>query len=214
MEPALELALWILLGVLLWFLVGVRILRKVHPFPIPSFLTGLIDNPIRRGLIQKPDAIARAAGARPGMAVLELGPGKGSYTAAVARAVAPGGTVVAIDIAPAILARLAARIETGTLPANIEPRVASVHALPFPDDHFDIIFAVACLPEIPGKVEALAECHRVLKPGGILSLCELFLDPDYPLRSTEMKWATAAGFTLHETHGNFFTYQLNFIKEA
>ncbi|GAI78803.1 unnamed protein product, partial [marine sediment metagenome] len=45
--------------------------------------------------------------------------------------------------------------------------------------------------EIP--IRALREFKRILKPDGIISLSELFLDPDYPLCRTEKRWAKEAG---------------------
>lgn|GEM_PF-781657 len=80
------------------------------------------------------------------------------------------------------------------------------------DEMFDRILLVCCLPEIPDPVRALRELHRILKPNGLLCLVEVFLDPDYPLRRTEIKWAKDAGFTLDSKHGNWFIYYLNFSK--
>ena len=53
-----------------------------------------------------------------------------------------------------------------------------------------------------------------LKPGGIVSMTEEFLDPDYPRRKTTIAWAEAAGFELAERYGNGWTYTLNFCKPA
>jgi ubiquinone/menaquinone biosynthesis C-methylase UbiE len=61
----------------------------------------------------------------------------------------------------------------------IVPRVhfqhASVTALPFPDNHFDVVTSHRCLMALLdwGKQqEALKDIHRVLKPGGVLVLME------------------------------------------
>ncbi|MHA1432018.1 MAG: hypothetical protein ACTSRV_16750 [Candidatus Freyarchaeota archaeon] len=58
----------------------------------------------------------------------------------------------------------------------------------------------------------LEECRRILKPDGLVSLCELFPDPDYPMRRTEKRWAEEAGLKLKQEYGNWFAYQLNFAK--
>ena len=63
-------------------------------------------------------------------------------------------------------------------------------------------------------MRALREFHRVLKPDGLLCLSELFMDADYPRRSTEKRWAKEAGFALKEEFGSFFAYQLNFEKKT
>jgi len=72
---------------------------------------------------------------------------------------------------------------------------------------------LSCLPEIPDPVRALREFRRILKDDGVASFSELLPDPHYPLRSTLIGWANKAGFVLSESFGNFFVYQLNFIKE-
>jgi ubiquinone/menaquinone biosynthesis C-methylase UbiE len=73
---------------------------------------------------------------------------------------------------------------------------------------------IACLPEIPEPVRVLRECRRILRPGGLICLSELLPDPDYPLRSTERRWAAEAGLEFDEGFGNFFVYQLHFRKPA
>ena len=83
-----------------------RIFRHYHHFPIPSFATQLIDNPIRRLIIQKPDIIADRMHLEPGMKVVEIGPGKGSYTIALAKRIIPNGKVYAIDIQESVIKRL------------------------------------------------------------------------------------------------------------
>ena len=189
----------------------VRIIRKIYKFPIPAFATRLIDNPFRRRLIQKPELIAERMQLKPGMTVVEIGPGKGSYTKAVAEKVQPNGKVFAIDIQESIINRLKKKIKKENI-QNIIPKIDDANNLSFEDESVDRIFAIACLPEIPDPIRVLREFKRILKPDGIISLSELFLDPDYPLRRTEKRWAKEAGLDFYEGFGNWFVYQLNFIK--
>lgn len=150
-------------------------------------------------------------GLKPGMKVLELGPGKGNYTKAVAKEILPNGRLYAIDISEDVIERLKEKIEEEKIP-NIIPKVDDAYDLSFEDESIDRIYAITCLPEIPEPVRALKEFRRVLKPNGIISLCELLLDPDYPFKKTEKRWAKEAGLTLDEEFGNWFVYQLNFKK--
>jgi ubiquinone/menaquinone biosynthesis C-methylase UbiE len=216
MDIGLEIVKWTGIIFLCWLffaLVIARIARHLYHFPIPGFLTRLIDNPLRRRFVQNPGKIAANMHLQPGMVALEIGPGKGSYTKGVAAAVLPGGIVHALDIDQGIIDRLQRHVEKEHL-FNIQPAKGDAYAMPFDESSIDRIFMVTCLPEIPDRVRVLKECCRVLKSDGMLSTCELFLDPDYPLRRTEIKWAIAAGFELVESTGTWFAYQLNFKKRT
>ena len=206
------ITLIVFLCLLLWIFVIMKIVRKFYKFPLPAFATRMIDNAWRRRFIQKPEKIAERLDLKPGMIVLEIGPGKGSYTKVVAEKVLPDGKVYAIDIQQRVINRLQQRIDKEQI-KNIILKVDDVYNLSFLDNSIDRIFAIACIPEIPDPIKALEECKRVLKTGGIISLCELLPDADYPLRRTEKKWAKEAGLEFLEGFGNFFVYQLNFIKD-
>jgi len=199
----LQLVLVILSVLFLLFIlisqVILRIVRKcIYQFPIPAFATRLIDNPIRRKLVQPPGRVADRMHLEPGMTVVEIGPGKGNYTKAVAER---------------ILERLKEKVKREGIP-NIVPAVGDAYNLKFDDGSVDRIFAITCLPEIPEPVRVLREFKRILKPDGIISLSELAPDPDYPRRKTEKRWADEAGLEFREGFGNFFVYQLNFKKET
>lgn len=191
-----------------WVLL-LKLVRHFWKFPTPAILTGLIDNPIRRK-IQPPHTLADRMNLKSDMLLLEVGPGKGSYTFEVAKRLL-NGKIMAIDIQESVIQKLKQKCEELGI-TNVEPKVMDVYNLDFDDEKFDRIFLVCCLPEIPDPVRALRELRRVLKPNGLLCLAEFFLDPDYPLRRTEIEWARDAGFTLDSEHGKWFAYQLNFSK--
>ena len=64
---------------------------------MPQFLANAIDNPFRRR-IQPPDRTPLRHGIEPGMTVLEVGPGSGTYTIATARRIGAQGRLVTVDI--------------------------------------------------------------------------------------------------------------------
>ena len=208
----LLILLIVLISFLIWWGIILRIIRRYHPFPIPAFMTQVIDNPIRRRFIQKPHLIAERMNLKPGMIVVEVGPGKGSYTKAVAEKILPDGKVYATDIQQGVLDRLKKRIDKEKL-TNIIPQIENAHEFTFKDESIDRVFMISCLPEIPNPIKVLKECKRILKPDGLVSLSELAPDPDYPRRKTEKRWAKEAGLVFKEQFGNWFTYQLNFGKE-
>ena len=190
---------------------AIRIVRHFHKFPIPQFLANAIDNPFRRR-IQPPVETAVRHGIRPGMTVLDVGPGNGTYTLGAAEIVGEQGKVIAIDIEPKMIERVQNRI-TQMGVKNIEPRIADVYALPFENDYFDLIYMITVIGEIPDTDRALQEFHRVLSPSGTLVFSEIILDPDYPLADTLVRKSSANNFQLKKKIGNFFHYTLIFEKD-
>jgi len=200
-----------LIGTLI-ILTAPKIINHWHLISEPAFLTLFIDNPIRRRFFQKPKLIAERMHFKPGMKVVEIGPGKGNYTLAIAEEILPDGTLYAIDIKDSIINRLKKHFEELEM-TNIIPKIDNAYELSFDNGSIDRYFGICCLPEIPDPIKVLRECYRVLKPNGLLCLCEWFPDVHYPRRKTVKRWAKEAGFELNEEFGNWFIYQLNFRKK-
>jgi ubiquinone/menaquinone biosynthesis C-methylase UbiE len=207
----LEIVYYLLLAFIasfLFFGVVVRLVRRFYHFPIPWFLAGLIDNPVRRR-VQSPKKIADRLDLGPGMKVVEIGPGPGTFTIEIGTKVAPGGSVYAFDISPKTIRKLLARIvKRGA--NNVAPVIASAYDLPLVGHSVDRVFMVAVLAEIPDRQRALREFARVLKPNGLLSISEFVSDPDYPLRRTVIRWCHEAGFQEISKHGSLVQYTLSF----
>jgi ArsR family transcriptional regulator len=92
--------------------------------------------------------------------VLDVGSGDGAAAAALAPYCR---SLTCIDTNPRAVAAAHERLrQTG----NVRTQVADVHALPFQDESFDsvIMFHTLTYAEHPGR--AVAECARVLRPGG------------------------------------------------
>lgn len=203
------------LAFLLFWLVVLKFFARIaarlgHSSPCPASLAGIVDNPIRLHYMQP---VFDRIGTQPGETVLELGPGPGLFTIETAHRLGPEGHLIAVDIQPKMIAMLEQRIQEAGL-TNVETHVASAHDLPMPDASLDRAFLVTVLSEIPNPPRALAELHRTLKPGGVLSITEEFIDPDYPLAVETIRRVEAAGFKLAERYGNFWMYTLNFKREA
>jgi SAM-dependent methyltransferase len=209
--------LWILLGVIggvvFFWLFPLKLLSRLATrfgpsAPCPASLDWLVDNPVRCYYM---GPVLDRMGIRPDERVLELGPGPGIFTVKAAHRVGPEGRLVAVDIQPEMIAQVQKRVREAGL-ANVETQVSDAYHLPLDDESVDRAFLVTVLPEIPDRQRALAELRRVLKPDGVLSITEEFLDPDYPLARTTIRWAKEAGFELAERHGNWWVYTLNFRK--
>jgi ubiquinone/menaquinone biosynthesis C-methylase UbiE len=104
---------------------------------------------------------------RPGQRLLDVGCGPGSITADLAKAVAPG-LVTAVDGSAEVLAQAErTAVEAGVVGAVFE--VADVHALPYPDDSFDVVHAHQVLQHVADPVQALREMRRVCRPDGVVA---------------------------------------------
>ena len=77
----------------------------------------------------------------------------------------------------------------------------------------DRAFLVTVLPEISDQSRALAELWRVLKPGGLLSITEEFIDPDYRFPFETIRRVEAAGFEQVWRFGSFWVYTVNFRRK-
>ena len=116
-----------------------------------------------------PDVVAqrgeflRTLAPRSGERVLDVGCGPGFVARAIGEAVGPTGAVRAIDISEPLLA--AAREHCADLPW-VEVLEGGATQLRFPDAHFDAVICTQVLEYVPQIGEALAQMHRVLKPGG------------------------------------------------
>ena len=146
----------------------------------------------------------------PGMRVLDAGCGPGRLTIPLARAVGPSGEVVALDGQGAMLAKLEERLGAERL-TNVRPVQAGLGegALRGP---FDRVLLALVLGEVRDREAAVRELYAVLKPGGILSVTEVFGDPDYRRPATVRREVEVAGFRLVGRYGDFPGYTLNFEK--
>ena len=85
------------------------------------------------------------------------------YTAELLDVVGDGGSLVAVDVSPAMLA-LAERRCAGR--PNVTFHLAGATALPVADAAFDRAVCVQVLEYVPDADAALAEIARALRPGG------------------------------------------------
>jgi ubiquinone/menaquinone biosynthesis C-methylase UbiE len=178
--------------------------------PMPYANAPHLLNPIR-ALVLSPGALVRRLGLKPDFMVLELGPGPGYFSPAVARAV-PKGKLVLVDVQQEMLEMAKKRLD-GQGVANAEYRQGDALSLPAEDGSFDVAFLVAVLGELPDRDRSLEELHRVLRQDGLLSVTEMrVFDPDaVPLAELQSS-VEAAGFRRCSRHGRLLHYTLGFRK--
>ncbi len=116
---------------------------------------------------------------RPGQQVLDLAGGTGDLAALMAPRVGPEGRVVLADINAAMMDVGRRRLVDRGLVANVAWVQADAEALPFADASFDRVTMGFGLRNVTRKERALAEMHRVLRPGGLALVLE-FSHPVHP----------------------------------
>lgn len=121
-------------------------------------------------------ATTKAVNPRRGERILDIAAGTGTSSAALART---GAHVVAADFSTGMIEVGRAR-HAGN--PNLEFVQADATALPFADGEFDAVTISFGLRNVVEPKKALAEFHRVLKPGGRLVICEFSTPPLRPIR--------------------------------
>lgn len=116
--------------------------------------------------------IIEAAELAPGQRVLDVGCGTGTLALAAVDAVGPEGRVEGIDPSPEMIARARSKATTRGRAANFQ--VASIASLPFSDRCFDAVLSSLMFHHLsePLQESGLAEIHRVLAPGGRLTIID------------------------------------------
>ena len=145
------------------------------------------------------------------MNVLEVGPGPGYYSPAIAKILTNGKLVLA-DIQKEMLDFSKKRLEKKGI-TNVEYYLCDGSTFHFRDETFDRIFLVSVLGEVGNKENYLHEFYRILKYDGILSISELPGDPDR-LTIEEVKTLTGKhGFEFYKLYGSKRNYTINFKKK-
>jgi ubiquinone/menaquinone biosynthesis C-methylase UbiE len=103
-------------------------------------------------------------GVGPGMTLLDLGCGKGREICELAKQL--GCSVIGVDALKRTLESARDRISKEGLAGQATLVCGSMDALPFPDASIDFIWCRDAFNHTSDMVRTLAECARVLRPGG------------------------------------------------
>jgi SAM-dependent methyltransferase len=122
---------------------------------------------IQRGIAGFSEIALKAADARPGERVLDVGCGTGGTTAELARAVGDGGHVLGVDISePLVMAARAQKL------GNARFEAGDAASYPFEAQSFDLVFSRFGVMFFADPVQAFRNLRRTLRPSGrLVFLC-------------------------------------------
>jgi SAM-dependent methyltransferase len=136
-----------------WFL-GTKIWRRYVLTEALDTLTGLARYRVPRGCY-----------------ILDVGCGHGSAAPLLETRFLPR-RITGLDIDPELIDRGKALVDEAHLSVPIELRNGSATAIPLADGSADLVLCHQLLHHMVAQREALAEMHRVLRPGGLLLVAE------------------------------------------
>ncbi len=152
-------------------------------------------NEARLNGLQPPAQVMDAIGIKPGMAVAEIGAGRGRYVVQIAVRVGENGKVYAEDIDAASLRHLERRCEKWGL-EHVETILGDVKDPKLPEGELDVIFVISAYHHFEDPVALMRNARPSLKPGGVVAIGE-WLNATSPEQvEAHMK---AAGYKLNRT---------------
>jgi ubiquinone/menaquinone biosynthesis C-methylase UbiE len=128
---------------------------------------------------------------QPGEHLLEIGPGTGMGLLDLSKWVGEFGRVYGLDLSPGMLQVAAKRLNKSGMAGRAMLAVGDGVNLPYSDSSFSALFMSFSLelfdtPEIP---QVLAECRRVLKPGGRLGVVAMHKSAKSGFAERSYEWA-------------------------
>ncbi|HEX4998746.1 MAG TPA: methyltransferase domain-containing protein [Terriglobia bacterium] len=136
----------------------------------------------------------------PGATVVDIGSGAGADLLIAALRVGPSGRAIGVDPNLAMRESVMASARDAGLADRVSTLDGISESLPLPDGSADVAISNGVLNLAMDKRKAVAEIHRVLRPGGKLYLADVFLDVQ--LRESERAnsdlWAGCVAGALRE----------------
>jgi ubiquinone/menaquinone biosynthesis C-methylase UbiE len=111
--------------------------------------------------------VAQSIGSIAGLRTLEVACGRGGFVRKLAHSAA---YACGVDFSFAAVSIGKQRWQTleRKLPAGFVQ--GDAHALPFPDNFFDVLVSCETIEHLPSPLQGLREFHRIVRPGGLLYL--------------------------------------------
>jgi len=109
--------------------------------------------------------------------ILDIGCGGGKNIANLLK-LAPTATICGIDYAPASVERTISYNQAAVSDGRLDVKEASVEAIPYENDTFDVVTAFETIYFWPSIVKSFKEVLRVMKKGGVFLVCNEMHRPE------------------------------------
>ncbi|AFM14084.1 Methyltransferase type 12 [Turneriella parva DSM 21527] len=113
--------------------------------------------------------------------VLELGPGSGYFTFALAEKVAPSGQVFALDVDEKAIAKIQGRVAEEKIP-NLHASVYDGSLIDLKGQKVNVIFSVNVYHHLPEQIKYFEKLKSHLAPGGRIAVIDHHLEMGMVLR--------------------------------
>jgi predicted methyltransferase len=141
-----------------------------HRFDDPARWSQVFDDPARDAW-QRPEALVAALGIAPGATVADVGAGTGYFERHLAAAVGPTGTVIAVDVEPALVEHLRARgAKDGW--TRVEARLGTPDDPALRPGEVDLVLLVDTWHHVDGRVDWARRLRAAGKPGARLVIVD------------------------------------------
>ena len=154
------------------------------------------------GGVQANDILARKAGVESRHVVLDVCSGVGGPSRYLAYQY--GCQVVGLDFTESRYRAAQYLTRLVGLDHLVSYRHGNALAMPFGDAEFDIAIGQEAWCHVPDKARLIAECARVLKPGGVIAFTDILRQPSL----TEPEWQQLAREMTYADLGSFERYRL------
>jgi demethylmenaquinone methyltransferase/2-methoxy-6-polyprenyl-1,4-benzoquinol methylase len=157
---------------------------------------------------------ADLAALRPGDGALDVATGTGDLALELAGRVAPGGKVVGVDFAEAMLDRARAKAAAAAADATLRFEWGNALSLSYEDDRFDAATVGFGARNFSDLERGIAEMARVVRPGGRVVILEITTPRKPPLSWFYSLWFDRVVPGLGRVAGDAdaYTYLPNSVK--
>ncbi|MBN2734632.1 MAG: class I SAM-dependent methyltransferase [Methanomicrobiaceae archaeon] len=171
----------------------------------------MLDNRFRR-LLVNPEKILKDH-ISPGMTVIDIGCGPGTFTGALAGMTGEEGTVIACDVQEEMIGYARKKYEKKDCPGTIRWHLCESDSLCIKDTEADFALSFFMVHEVPDMNRLFTEVYELLKPGGKYLVAEPVFHVNEEDFNRTIKSAEMAGFVIADRPGISMSRSVILLKE-